>query len=71
MARAFTKQFIWITGILNIVFGLATGIYYLYKKQYAGGIVFVLFAVFSIVCFVSFLAAIFVEVLILILSSTD
>lgn len=31
-ARAFTKQFIWITGILNIAFGLATAIYMLYRK---------------------------------------
>ncbi|MCJ1292126.1 putative choline transporter, neither null mutation nor overexpression affects choline transport [Xylographa carneopallida] len=65
MARAFTKQFIWITGILNIAFGFATAIYYLYRKQYAGGIVFLLFAVFSIICFISWIPRIPFSVLML------
>lgn len=52
-ARAFTKQFIWITGILNIVLGVGTAIYYLYKHQYSSGIVFLLFSAFSIFCFIT------------------
>ena len=52
-ARAFTKQFIWITGILNIVIGVGTAIYYLYRHYWSAGIVFALFAVFSIFCFIS------------------
>jgi hypothetical protein len=54
-ARYFTKTFIWATGILNIVFALATGIYYIARKQYGGGIVFLLFGVFAIVCFISWI----------------
>ncbi|KGO70601.1 hypothetical protein PITC_051950 [Penicillium italicum] len=54
-ARHFTKTFIWATGILNIVFALATGIYYIARKQYGGGIVFLLFGVFAIVCFISWI----------------
>jgi Plasma-membrane choline transporter len=50
-ARAFTKQFIWITGILNCVMALGTAIYYLYRKQWGAGIVF-LFAIF---CFISWI----------------
>lgn len=46
LARLFAKQFIWITGILNIVFGLGTAIYMLYMKYYAGGIVFLIFVAF-------------------------
>jgi hypothetical protein len=54
-ARAFTKQFIWITGILNIVIGVGTAIYYLYRHYWSAGIVFAIFAVFSIFCFISWL----------------
>lgn len=54
-ARYFTKLFIWVTGILNIVFALATGIYYITQKQYGGGIVFLLFGVFAIICFISWI----------------
>ncbi|KAJ5577677.1 uncharacterized protein N7459_006641 [Penicillium hispanicum] len=54
-ARYFTKTFIWVTGILNIVFALATGIYYIARKQYGGGIVFLLFGVFAIICFISWI----------------
>jgi len=38
-ARAFTKQFIWITGILHVVFGFVTAIYMLSRKYWSGGIV--------------------------------
>lgn len=54
-ARAFTKQFIWITGILHIVFGVATAIYYFYRHYYSAGVVFALFSVFSIICFISWI----------------
>ncbi|KAL4921925.1 plasma-membrane choline transporter-domain-containing protein [Aspergillus aurantiobrunneus] len=54
-AQHFPKFFIWATGILNIILALATGIYYIVKKQYGGGIVFLLFGVFAIICFVSWI----------------
>ncbi|KAJ5286381.1 hypothetical protein N7524_001687 [Penicillium chrysogenum] len=54
-ARHFTKTFIWATCILNIVFALATGIYYIARKQYGGGIVFLLFGIFAIICFISWI----------------
>jgi ABC-type multidrug transport system fused ATPase/permease subunit len=53
LARRFTKQFVWLTGILNIVFGLVTAIYMLSRRYYSGGIVFLLFSVFMAVCFLS------------------
>ena len=55
MARAFTKQFIWITGILHIVFGIGTAIYYFIKHYYSAAVIFVLFGIFSIICFVSWI----------------
>lgn len=55
LARTFTKQFIWATGILNIIWGLGTAIYMLYRKYYAGGIVFLVFVVFQIICFISWI----------------
>jgi len=55
MARAFTKQFIWITGILNIIFGFATAIYFLSRKYWSGGIVFLLFSIFTVICFISWI----------------
>ncbi|CCG83274.1 Putative uncharacterized protein [Taphrina deformans PYCC 5710] len=51
LARAFTKAFIWITGILHIVTGIATGAYYIYEKQYPAGIIFLVFALFYAFCF--------------------
>ncbi|KAL8914559.1 MAG: hypothetical protein Q9171_000912 [Xanthocarpia ochracea] len=54
-ARAFTKQFIWITGILHIVFGIGTCIYYFYRHYYSAAVVFALFSVFSIICFISWI----------------
>ncbi|SLM33695.1 protein pns1 [Lasallia pustulata] len=65
MARAFTKQFIWITGILNIAFGVGTAIFYFIEKFYSAAIVFVLFAIFSIICFVSWIPRIPFSVLML------
>lgn len=40
------KQIIWMTGILNIVWGLGTAIYFLYRKQYVGGVIFLIFVAF-------------------------
>ena len=55
LARAFTKQFIWITGILQIVFGIGTAIYYFSKHYWSAAIVFALFGIFSIICFISWI----------------
>ncbi|KAL9080255.1 MAG: hypothetical protein Q9159_007639 [Coniocarpon cinnabarinum] len=55
LARMFTKQFIWITGILHIVFGFVTAIYMLSRKYWSGGIVFLIFAVLSVVFFISWI----------------
>jgi hypothetical protein len=65
MIRAFTKQIIWITGILQIVFGIGTGIVYFVRGQYGAAIVFVIFAVFYIICFISWIPRIPFSVLML------
>lgn len=44
-----------MTGILNIIFGFATAIYMLYRKYWSGGIVFLLFAIFTVVAFISWI----------------
>ncbi|KAF2662354.1 DUF580-domain-containing protein [Lophiostoma macrostomum CBS 122681] len=64
-ARAFTKQFIWITGILNIVFGFVTAIYMLSRRYWSGGIVFLIFSVFYVFCFISWIPRIPFSVLML------
>ncbi|KAK9370729.1 plasma-membrane choline transporter-domain-containing protein [Lipomyces kononenkoae] len=55
LARAFTKQFIWMTGIMNIVLGLATAIYYFSEHYYSAAIVFLIFALFGAFCFFSWI----------------
>ncbi|KAK0266292.1 pH nine-sensitive protein 1 [Friedmanniomyces endolithicus] len=65
MARIFTKQFIWITGILNIIWCLATAIYMLYRKYYSGGIVFLIFGLFTVFCFITWIPRIPFSVLML------
>ncbi|RYP92933.1 hypothetical protein DL770_000983 [Monosporascus sp. CRB-9-2] len=55
LARTFPKQFIWVTGILNIVFGLVTAIYMLYQKSYAAGIIFLVFVGFLIFAFITWI----------------
>lgn len=55
LARAFTKQFIWITGILNIIFGFVTAIYMLSRHYWSGGIVFLLFSIFMVIAFISWI----------------
>jgi Plasma-membrane choline transporter len=51
LARLFPTAFIWITGILNIVFGFVLAIWMLIRKDYAGGVIFLIFAVFTVFCF--------------------
>jgi hypothetical protein len=63
--RAFTKQAIWITGILQIVFGIGTAILYFARGYYSAAIVFVIFAVFYIICFISWIPRIPFSVLML------
>ncbi|EME79828.1 uncharacterized protein MYCFIDRAFT_81297 [Pseudocercospora fijiensis CIRAD86] len=55
LARLFTKQFIWISGILNIVMSFATAIYYFYRRAWVGGALWLVVAVFSIICFISWI----------------
>ncbi|OAP55396.1 hypothetical protein AYL99_10369 [Fonsecaea erecta] len=54
-ARAFTKQFVWLTGILNCALAIGTAAYYLYRHLWGAGIVFAIFAVFAIICFISWI----------------
>lgn len=65
LARAFTKQFIWITGILHILFGLGTAIYYFIKHYYSAAIVFAIFSIFTIICFISWIPRIPFSVVVL------
>jgi hypothetical protein len=65
LIRAFTKQIIWITGILQIVFGIGTAVVYFARHQYGAGIVFLIFAVFYIICFISWIPRIPFSVLML------
>ncbi|KAI5812681.1 plasma-membrane choline transporter-domain-containing protein [Pyronema omphalodes] len=51
IARTFTKKLIYITGILNVVLGFATAVYYFYRKYYSAAIVFLIFSVFYAFCF--------------------
>ncbi|KAI0516894.1 duf580 domain-containing protein [Xylaria bambusicola] len=55
VARTFPRAFIWVTGILNIVFGLVTAIYMLYRHYYSGGIVFLIFVAFWIFAFITWI----------------
>lgn len=55
LARTFPKQFIWITGILNIVSGLVIAIYMLYRHYWSGGIIFLIFVGFFIFCFITWI----------------
>ncbi|RWA11217.1 hypothetical protein EKO27_g3917 [Xylaria grammica] len=55
IARTFPRAFIWVTGILNIIFGLVTAIYMLYRHYYSGGIVFLIFVAFTIFAFITWI----------------
>ena len=65
LARLFTKQFIWLTGLLNIVVGLGTAAFYFTQGYYSAAIVFLIFSVFYIICFISWIPRIPFSVLIL------
>ena len=54
----FPKQFIWVTGILNICWALGTAIFYLWRKYWSAGIVFLIFAVFLAFCFYTWISRI-------------
>lgn len=58
LIRLFPKQVIWLTGILNIVWGLVTAIYMLKRGYYAGGIVFLVFVVLMVIAFISWISRI-------------
>ncbi|QSL66157.1 hypothetical protein MERGE_000532 [Pneumocystis wakefieldiae] len=51
LARVYTKQFIWLTGILQIVFILGIGLFYMIRGLYVASIVFLAFALFYALCF--------------------
>ncbi|DAA77951.1 TPA_exp: Uncharacterized protein A8136_5654 [Trichophyton benhamiae CBS 112371] len=51
LARLFPKQFIWVTGILNICWAIGTAIFYLYRRYWTAGIVFLIFGIFLAFCF--------------------
>ncbi|ANB15630.1 Pns1p [Sugiyamaella lignohabitans] len=51
LARVFTKQFIIITMILQIVISVGTAIYLLIEKDWSAGIVGLVFALFSAFCY--------------------
>ncbi|KAG5922984.1 putative choline transporter, neither null mutation nor overexpression affects choline transport [Claviceps capensis] len=51
LARLLPKAFIWITGILNVALTIGTAIFYLYKKYWSAGIVFLVFGLFTAFAF--------------------
>jgi hypothetical protein len=65
MIRAFTKQIIYITGILQIAIGLGTAIVYFARHYYSAAVVFLIFSVFYIFCFISWIPRIPFSVLML------
>ncbi|KAL7275220.1 pH nine-sensitive protein 1 [Rhizina undulata] len=52
-ARTYTKQLIWTTGILNVVIGIGTVIYYFIRHYYSAAVIFAIFALFYAFCFYS------------------
>ncbi|CAD6499972.1 BgTH12-04077 [Blumeria graminis f. sp. triticale] len=63
--RVFTKQAIWITGILQILFGLGTAAYYILHRYWGAGITFLIFTAFYVVSFISWVPRIPFSVLML------
>lgn len=55
LARVATKQLIWISGILNILAAFATAGYLFYAKAWAGAIIALLIAIFTVICFISWI----------------
>ncbi|CAH0018348.1 unnamed protein product [Clonostachys rhizophaga] len=58
LARIFPKQFIWVTGILNIVFAVGTAAFYFWRRYWSAAIVFTIFAVFLIFAFYTWISRI-------------
>lgn len=58
VARMFPRQFIWVTGLLNIVWAIGTAIFYLYKRYWSAGIVFLIFGLFMAFCFYTWISRI-------------
>lgn len=58
LARLFPKAFIWVTGILNIIFAIGTAIYYFIVKYYSAAIVFLIFGCFLAFCFYTWISRI-------------
>ena len=56
---------IWITGILQIALGICTAVVYFARHWYSAAIVFVIFSVFYIICFISWIPRIPFSVLML------
>lgn len=56
---------IWITGILQIVFGIGIAVVYFVRHWYSAAIVFAIFSVFYIICFISWIPRIPFSVLML------
>ena len=59
------KRAIWITGILQIVFGIGTAIVYFARHYYSAAVVYLVFAIFYIICFISWIPRIPFSVLML------
>lgn len=53
LARIFTKQFIYMSFILSLLLGFGVAIYFLVMKYWSAGIVFLIFAVFQLMFFLS------------------
>lgn len=51
LARLFPKQFIWVTGILNICWAIGTAVFYYWRHYWSAAIVFTIFAAFLIFAF--------------------
>lgn len=58
LARLFPKQFIWVTGILNVCWAIGTAVFYLWRKYYSAGIVFLIFGLFMAFCFYTWISRI-------------
>ena len=58
LARLFPKQFIWVTGILNICWAFGTAIFYMWRRYWSAGIVFLIFGFFIAFCFYTWISRI-------------
>jgi len=56
---------IWITGILQIVFGIGTAIVYFARHWWSAAVVYLVFSIFYIICFISWIPRIPFSVLLL------